>query len=256
MEERLKIIFEKEEKYLNKIPQSFNELKQEFRVLFNQINQYKNYTFFYKIDNDSIEITEDNIDDLNSIAELYVELINDEKKDDNPAKVFLNKTITKSILLDDNKNENKDINNNEINENNDINNNVNNNQINNSNNDNEINNNIINNNDANFLNNNFDAFFNSELFSTENLKKSNENDEIEKYNENIENLKNELIITKEKLNEEIKKTEKLEEQIEILIMKNNDKKSNNEIEEELRIKNTKMIILNKELQKQIDDLIE
>ena len=37
-------------------------------------------------------------------------------------------------------------------------------------------------------------------------------------------------------------------------MKNNDKKSNNEIEEELRIKNTKMIILNKELQKQIDDL--
>ena len=30
-------------------------------------------------------------------------------------------------------------------------------------------------------------------------------------------------------------------------MKNNDKKSNNEIEEELRIKNTKMIILNKEL---------
>ena len=198
---KVKIVFRNEEKTLENLPETFDELKEQFNALFNQTRPEIDYAFKY---NEKSIISENSYDnDIELIKDMNDPIIFVEE-----IKSFLNKSLAISIYNDDNSytNSNKDnniINNNDSNDNNR----------------NIIINNIINNNNI------FDQ--NKTVGDTKiiipnnankiNPEENNKNNNIQ-YKELIEKLEEELKNTNEKLKEEINRTYELKAKIENLMV--------------------------------------
>ena len=197
---KVKIVFRNEEKTLENLPETFDELKEQFNALFNQTRPEIDYAFKY---NEKSIISENSYDnDIELIKDMDDPIIFVEE-----IKHFLNKSLAISIYNDENRNTNSNNDNNIIN-NNDSN----------DNNRNIIINNIINNNifDQN------KTVGDTKIIIPNNANKinpeeNNKNNNIQ-YKELIEKLEEELKNTNEKLKEEINRTYELKAKIENLMV--------------------------------------
>ena len=200
---KVKIVFRNEEKTLENLPETFDELKEQFNALFNQTRPEIDYAFKYFKYNEISIISENSYDnDIELIKDMDDPIIFVEE-----IKSFLNKSLAISIYNDDNSNTNSNKDNNIIN-NNDSN----------DNNRNIIINNIINNNifDQNKTVGDTKIII-PNVVNQINPEENNKNNNIQ-YKEIIEKLEEELKNTNEKLKEEINRTYELKAKIENLMV--------------------------------------